>query len=77
MCGMTIEETDPAARSDERTLKVISACASFTGTGLVAGDRVFGLAHGCLGTIVSGPTCMVAKMPPDMSMQVRGVKITK
>lgn len=40
-------------------------------SGLRVGDRVFGLAHGCLGTLVSGPASMMARMPPAMSMQVR------
>lgn len=35
---------------------------------LAVGDRVFGLAHGCLGTVVAGPACMLAPMPPDLSM---------
>ena len=32
-----------------------------------AGDPVFGLAHGCLGTAVSGPAQMVVPMPPSVS----------
>lgn len=34
---------------------------------LRAGDAVFGLAHGCLGTAVSGPAEMVVPMPPSVS----------
>ena len=34
---------------------------------LKAGDSVFGLAHGCLGTAVSGPAQMVVPMPPSVS----------
>ena len=44
---------------------------------LVVGDRVFGLAHGCLGTLVSGPGCMMAKMPPGMTMQVRAPMLSR
>jgi NADPH:quinone reductase-like Zn-dependent oxidoreductase len=36
----------------------------------VVGDKVFGLAHGCLGTLVTGPACMMALVPPGLSLQV-------
>lgn len=32
-----------------------------------AGDAVFGLAHGCLGTVVSGPAAMLVPMPSNIS----------
>jgi hypothetical protein len=48
-----------------------STAAANVGPNLAVGDRVFGLAHGCLGTLASGPACMMAPMPPGMSMQVR------
>ncbi|GAX72979.1 hypothetical protein CEUSTIGMA_g431.t1, partial [Chlamydomonas eustigma] len=32
-------------------------------------DSVFGLSHGCLGTIVAGPACMMALVPPGLSLQ--------
>eukprot|EP00889_Picochlorum_renovo_P006745 jgi/Picre1/33775/NNA_001254.t1 len=34
---------------------------------LKRGDAVFGLAHGCLGTAVSGPAAMVVQMPSNLS----------
>jgi len=36
-------------------------------TWLCAGDAVFGLAHGCLGTAVSGPAAMLVPMPSNIS----------
>lgn len=33
------------------------------------GDNVFGLAHGCLGTVVSGPAAMLAAMPGCVTHQ--------
>ena len=47
-----------------------SPAAEGVGPNLAVGDRVFGLAHGCLGTLASGPACMMALMTPGMSMQV-------
>ena len=34
-----------------------------------AGDVVFGLAHGCLGTVVATPAAMLAPMPNTLSFQ--------
>jgi NADPH:quinone reductase-like Zn-dependent oxidoreductase len=31
------------------------------------GDEVFGLAHGCLGTVVTGPAAMLVRMPPSLT----------
>ena len=33
------------------------------------GDAVFGLAHGCLGTVVKGPAVMLAHMPSSITYQ--------
>lgn len=36
-------------------------------THVAPGDRVFGLAHGCLGTVVTGPAEMLAALPGSVS----------
>jgi NADPH:quinone reductase-like Zn-dependent oxidoreductase len=36
---------------------------------LSPGDDVFGLAHGCLGTVVKGPAEMLVPMPPHLSYE--------
>ncbi len=38
-------------------------------THLKPGDAVFGLAHGCLGTIVSSPAATLVAMPPNVSFE--------
>jgi NADPH:quinone reductase-like Zn-dependent oxidoreductase/acyl carrier protein len=38
-------------------------------THLRPGDAVFGLAHGCLGTIVSSPAATLVAMPPNFSFE--------
>ncbi len=38
-------------------------------TFLSAGDAVFGLAHGCLGTAVVSPAAMLAPLPATLSFQ--------
>ena len=75
--GIVIAVSDQVERIREsRALTPISGDVSGHGddaggpSGLKVGDRVFGLAHGCLGTLVSGPAAMMARMPPAMSMQV-------
>ena len=39
-------------------------------SGLRVGDRVYGLAHGCMGTLVAGPAEMMTRLHPAISMQV-------
>jgi len=38
-------------------------------THLRPGDAVFGLAHGCLGTVVSSPAATLVAMPPNVSFE--------
>eukprot|EP00883_Tetradesmus_obliquus_P011533 jgi/Sobl393_1/4315/SZX67650.1 len=58
---------DPGAPGSDAAGVVMAAGADVAH--LSPGDDVFGLAHGCLGTVVKGPAAMLVPMPPHLTYE--------
>ena len=61
--------TPPACSLFHCTTSLRLATRLSTHACFLAGDAVFGLAHGCLGTAVVSPAAMLAPMPAVLSFQ--------
>jgi NADPH:quinone reductase-like Zn-dependent oxidoreductase len=77
-CAHTNGSTEVALNISRVTLRMIVFETSYLGwpacvsagsdcSQLAVGQDVFGLAHGCLGTVVTGPEALLVPMPPAVS----------
>ncbi|KAL6765562.1 chaperonin 10-like protein, partial [Haematococcus lacustris] len=58
---------DPGNPGSDCSGVIMAARRAGVAEEFVAGQRVYGLAHGCLGSLVAGPQSLLAALPPHLT----------